>query len=165
MAASPTLGVIQHELYGNRYSKKRNHLYIVSYLIVFSILRTLARLGLQALMICLGVPVIFSELWVNMGGSLIMGFLSEDRSLFQREWKDAVSKARQCQPQEADSPIIDKDKKETDEAVIIAAVKAHKAAKRLFRCSLKSQLASVTCSLLSCPSSEMHSLLCLTNST
>ncbi len=28
----------------------------------------------------------FSELWANFGGSLFMGFLSEDRMLFKEEW-------------------------------------------------------------------------------
>ena len=59
-----------------------------------------------------------------------MGFLSEDRSLFQREWKMAVSKARQRRPQRINRPITQDDEKETDEAVIVAAVEAHKAAKK-----------------------------------
>ncbi|KAK0640068.1 Fluoride export protein 1 [Lasiodiplodia hormozganensis] len=33
-----------------------------------------------------GAPVIFSELWANVGGTLIMGFLAEDRNLFREEW-------------------------------------------------------------------------------
>ena len=61
-------------------------LYTVSYLILFSILGTLARLGLQAITFYPGAPIIFSELWANFGGSLLMGFLSEDRMLFLEEW-------------------------------------------------------------------------------
>jgi fluoride exporter len=66
-----------------RASKLATELYTVSYLISFSILGTLARLGLQALTVYPGSPVITSELWVNVGGSIIMGFLSEDRKLFK----------------------------------------------------------------------------------
>lgn len=62
----------------------------ISYLIFFSILGTLARLGLQAITFYPGAPVAFSELWANVAGSFIMGFLSEDRKLFGSGW--AVSK-------------------------------------------------------------------------
>lgn len=58
----------------------------VSYLIFFSILGTLARLGLQAITFYPGAPVAFSELWANVAGSFIMGFLSEDRMLFGSGW-------------------------------------------------------------------------------
>jgi len=61
-------------------------LYTISYLILFAILGTLARLGLQAITFYSGAPVIFSVLWANFGGSLFMGFLSEDRMLFREEW-------------------------------------------------------------------------------
>ena len=61
-------------------------LYVVSYLILFSFLGTLARLGLQAITFYPGAPLIFSQLWANFGGSLFMGFLSEDRMLFREEW-------------------------------------------------------------------------------
>jgi CrcB protein len=61
-------------------------LYTLSYLIIFSIFGTLARLGLQALTFYPGAPVVFSILWPNFAGSLFMGFLSEDRMLFKEEW-------------------------------------------------------------------------------
>ncbi|KAK7540367.1 CrcB-like protein-domain-containing protein [Phyllosticta citricarpa] len=61
------------------------HLYTISYLIFFSIFGTLARLGLQWLTFYPGAPVVFSELWANVGGSFIMGFLAEDRQLFREE--------------------------------------------------------------------------------
>src|SRR5436305_11274869 len=61
-------------------------LYTVSYLVLFSMLGTLARLGVQALTFYRGAPVVTSVLWANFGGSLIMGFLSEDRQLFKEEW-------------------------------------------------------------------------------
>jgi fluoride ion exporter CrcB/FEX len=58
----------------------------VSYLILFSILGTLARLGMQWLTFYPGAPVVFTVLWANVGGTLIMGFLGEDRRLFAQEW-------------------------------------------------------------------------------
>jgi fluoride ion exporter CrcB/FEX len=61
-------------------------IYTISYLIFFSILGTLARLGLQALTYYPGAPVIFSSIWPNFAGSLVMGFLAEDRMLFSHEW-------------------------------------------------------------------------------
>lgn len=64
------------------------HLYTVSYLIVFAIFGTLARLGLQALTFYPGAPVVTGVLWANVGGSLIMGFLLEDRRVFREEWGD-----------------------------------------------------------------------------
>ncbi|CAN9122637.1 unnamed protein product [Alternaria alternata] len=67
-------------------SRLATELYTVSYLIFFSIWGTLARLGLQALTFYPGAPVIFSELWANVAGTFIMGFLSEDRRLFAAEW-------------------------------------------------------------------------------
>ncbi|KAM7192812.1 CrcB-like domain containing protein [Rhypophila sp. PSN 637] len=67
-------------------SKLATQLYTVSYLILFSILGTLARLGLQALV---GdyprAPVIFPSLWPNFAGCLVMGFLAEDVRLFRHE--------------------------------------------------------------------------------
>lgn len=74
---------------GNNSSKsssKATQIYTMSYLIFFSCLGTLARLGLQALTFYPGSPVIFSELWANFGGCLFMGFFIEDRKLFREEW-------------------------------------------------------------------------------
>jgi len=129
-AAASTSCAIEHGTYVNRFPEMQKHLYITSYLILFSILGTLARLGLQALTIYPGAPVNFSELWANVGGSFMMGFLSEDRSLFQREWKEAFSKARQRRPQRTNQPIMHDDENEIDEALIVATVEAHKAAKK-----------------------------------
>ncbi|KAJ5367469.1 hypothetical protein N7541_001410 [Penicillium brevicompactum] len=67
-------------------SKHATHLYTVSYLIFFSFLGTLARLGLQALTFYSGAPVVTGVLWANVSGSLVMGFLSEDKNLFREEW-------------------------------------------------------------------------------
>ena len=66
-------------------SKFETQLHTISYLIFFSILGTLARLGLQALTVYPGAPVQTGVLWANFGGSLVMGFLSEDRALFYHE--------------------------------------------------------------------------------
>ncbi|CAF9931377.1 MAG: hypothetical protein GOMPHAMPRED_005904 [Gomphillus americanus] len=63
--------------------------YTISYLIFFSIWGTLARLGLQALTTYPGAPATQGVLWANVGGSLIMGFLAEDRQMFQEPWGSA----------------------------------------------------------------------------
>jgi CrcB protein len=67
-------------------SRIATELYTISYLVFFAIWGTLARLGLQALTFYPGAPVIFSELWANVAGTFIMGFLAEDRRLFHAEW-------------------------------------------------------------------------------
>ncbi|KAH7384038.1 CrcB-like protein-domain-containing protein [Phaeosphaeria sp. MPI-PUGE-AT-0046c] len=69
-----------------RASRIATELYTVSYLIFFSIWGTLARLGLQALTFYPGAPVVFSELWANVAGTFVLGFLAEDRQLFHSEW-------------------------------------------------------------------------------
>ncbi|KAH6693811.1 CrcB-like protein-domain-containing protein [Plectosphaerella plurivora] len=58
------------------------HLYTYSYLILFALLGTLARLGVQALNKYPSAPIAFPVLWANVGGSFIMGFLIEDRRIF-----------------------------------------------------------------------------------
>ncbi|OCK93104.1 uncharacterized protein K441DRAFT_566618, partial [Cenococcum geophilum 1.58] len=67
-------------------SRFATQLYTVSYLVFFSILGTLARLGLQWLTFYPGAPVVTSVLWANFAGTLFMGFLAEDRRLFRDEW-------------------------------------------------------------------------------
>ncbi|KAI6087217.1 CrcB-like protein-domain-containing protein [Hypoxylon rubiginosum] len=67
-------------------SRFATEIYTVSYLVLFAILGTLARLGLQALTFYVGAPVSFSSVWPNFAGSLVMGFLAEDRMLFRYEW-------------------------------------------------------------------------------
>lgn len=69
-----------------RASEFATQVYIYSYLIFFSILGTLARLGVQWLTFYPAAPVVTPVLWANFSGSLIMGFLSEDRRLFRDEW-------------------------------------------------------------------------------
>ncbi|KAH7349833.1 CrcB-like protein-domain-containing protein [Plectosphaerella cucumerina] len=58
------------------------HFYTHSHLILFALLGTLARLGVQALNRYPSAPISFPVLWANVGGSFIMGFLIEDRRLF-----------------------------------------------------------------------------------
>lgn len=67
-------------------SKLETQLYTVSYLVFFAILGTLARLGLQALTVYPGAPVVTGVLWANVGGCILMGFFSEDKNLFREEW-------------------------------------------------------------------------------
>lgn len=74
-----------------RASRFATEIYTISYLVFFSITGTLARLGLQALTFYPGAPVQTGLLWPNVGGSLIMGFLSEDRKLFRDEWGTSSS--------------------------------------------------------------------------
>ena len=68
---------------------------VPSYLVLFSILGALARLGMQALTTYAGTPIAFPELWANVGGCLIMGYLSEDKMFFQKQWNTAVKSVRQ----------------------------------------------------------------------
>jgi len=69
-------------------------LYTVAYLIIFSIFGTLARLGVQWLTFYPGAPVVFSNLWANFGGTLIIGFFLEDHKLFRSE-KDTSPRTSQ----------------------------------------------------------------------
>ena len=63
--------------------------YIVSYLIMFSFVGTILRMATETLSFYPGTPVNTSVLWANVGGSLIMGFLSEDKELFHFKEVDA----------------------------------------------------------------------------
>lgn len=67
-------------------SRLATQLYTLSYLVFFSIFGTLARIGLTHLTTYPGAPTIFPTLWANVGGSFVMGFLTEDRKLFRHEW-------------------------------------------------------------------------------
>jgi fluoride ion exporter CrcB/FEX len=84
-------------------SRVATELYTISYLIFFAILGTLARLGLQALTFYPNAPVIFSELWANVAGTFIMGFLAEDRRLFAAEW----SRGGEAVPEPMDIPAAE----------------------------------------------------------
>lgn len=65
----------------------------VSALIFFSLVGTLARLGLEAVTLYPNTPVSSRVLWANLGGSFFMGFLAEDRRLFRQEWGSPNPKA------------------------------------------------------------------------
>ncbi|KIW97376.1 uncharacterized protein Z519_02768 [Cladophialophora bantiana CBS 173.52] len=60
--------------------------YVIGYLIFFAIFGTLSRLGVEAINTYPDAPVLSPVLWANVGGSLIFGFLAEDRQLFKEEW-------------------------------------------------------------------------------
>ncbi|KAI1313787.1 CrcB-like protein-domain-containing protein [Xylaria venustula] len=66
-------------------SKWATEFYTVSYLILFAVFGTLARLGLQALTFYPGAAIPFSSVWPNFAGTLVIGFLTEDRMLFRYE--------------------------------------------------------------------------------
>lgn len=70
------------------------HLFILSYLVFFSIFGTLARLGLQWLTFYPGAPTVLGVLWANFAGSLFMGFLSEDRMLFREAQRGIAPSSR-----------------------------------------------------------------------
>ncbi|KXL47963.1 hypothetical protein M433DRAFT_158490 [Acidomyces richmondensis BFW] len=75
----------------------------VSYLLFFSILGTLARLGMQWLTFYPNVVVSTPVLWANVGGSLIMGFLVEERKFFENfmppgQGKDQFRKTKKTIP-------------------------------------------------------------------
>jgi fluoride ion exporter CrcB/FEX len=66
-------------------SRLQTEAFTISYLVFFSILGTLGRVGLSALTSYPGAPVIFESIWPNFAGCLVMGFLAEDRMLFRTE--------------------------------------------------------------------------------
>ncbi|PBP25349.1 CrcB-like protein [Diplocarpon rosae] len=119
----------EREKESQKASKAVTKLYVISYLVLFSFLGTLARLGLQAITFYPGAPVVFSELWANLGGSVFMGFLSEDRMLFRDEWGTSkyhhqIQKGKKQKQEEESSSG-------SDNAVDLdAAKKAHAATKK-----------------------------------
>lgn len=66
-------------------SRLATQLYTISYLVVFAILGTLARLGLQSLTTYPQSPTYIPSLWPNFAGCLVMGFLAEDQTLFSQD--------------------------------------------------------------------------------
>lgn len=107
-----------------RASKFSTQLYTVSYLILFSIFGTLARLGLQAITFYPGAPVQTGVLWANFAGSFIMGFLLEDRRLFRDGWG-----GQPLVPPEEGS-VGEEDRRLTTQRYIAAARKEHAAVKK-----------------------------------
>lgn len=55
----------------------------ISWLVFFAILGTLARLGVEAISTYPNAPFPSPVLWANLGGSLLLGFLLEDRRFFR----------------------------------------------------------------------------------
>jgi len=105
-------------------------LYTLSYLVFFAILGTLARLGLQAITSYPGAPITFSSLWPNFGGSLFMGFLSEDRMLFKEEWGTPTYHQ---QVEKSKIQVQDEENSSADSSKVVdlaVAKKAHLATKK-----------------------------------
>lgn len=75
-------------------SRALSQLFVHSHLIFFSLFGVLARLGLVALTAYPGAPLATTVVWANVAGSLVIGFLREDRMLFRRHWHAAVEKTR-----------------------------------------------------------------------
>ena len=65
-------------------SRFATQLYTHSYLILFSMLGTWARLGITQLTRYPGAPVTFPAAWANFAGCLMMGFLAEDQMVFRQ---------------------------------------------------------------------------------
>ncbi|KAL5381102.1 hypothetical protein DPSP01_007358 [Paraphaeosphaeria sporulosa] len=85
-------------------------LYTVSYLIIFSIFGTLARLGVQWLALYPGAPSTFPVLWANFGGTLFMGFLSQDRRLFREEWGQRAPTPPRTPPSDEEKALEQKNR-------------------------------------------------------
>ncbi|KAK5938391.1 hypothetical protein PMZ80_009361 [Knufia obscura] len=83
----------------SRPPKWLEELYILSWLTFFSLLGTLARLGVEAITQYPDAPVTSRVLWANLGGSFFMGFLVEDRNLF-----GLPTNLRPPTPKEEDQP-------------------------------------------------------------
>ena len=111
-------------------SRLATQVYTLSYLVLFSMFGTLARLGLQALTEYERNPVIFLSAWPNFAGCFLMGFLSEDRMLFKYAcgtptYDQEVKKAEAQRP-EAES----RSSSPSEHVNLMAAKKAHAATKK-----------------------------------
>lgn len=116
---------------GSTMSQKLTQLYTLSYLVFFAIMGTLARLGLTALTHYVDTPVLFTTLWANFGGSLVMGFLTEDRMLFRREWGTATYDRVLAQAKKQDEEEGGEGSGPSRPSVdLVAAKKAHLACKK-----------------------------------
>lgn len=113
-----------------RASKFATQLYTISHLIFWSFIGTLARLGLQALTFYPGAPVQTGVLWANFAGSLVMGFLSEERQLFREEWGSNPKYLEEEVAKKYDEERDTMSKKEQSDADIAAARKKHGAVKK-----------------------------------
>ncbi|KAI1827393.1 CrcB-like protein-domain-containing protein [Xylaria intraflava] len=111
-------------------SKRTTEFYTISYLILFAIFGTLARLGLQALTFYPAAPISFSSVWPNFAGCLIIGFLTEDRMLFRYEWGDRSNHIQQRQDQLPNHKKDEESGSPDSQQDIAAAKKAHLAIKK-----------------------------------
>ncbi|KAJ4033044.1 hypothetical protein NW761_007220 [Fusarium oxysporum] len=105
-------------------------LYTHSYLIFFSIMGTLAREGMTALLVYPGAPVIFPTLWVNFAGCLIMGFLAEDRMLFRHEWGEGTYCKEENQSPDTSGAVSDDTTKDQGTTDLEVVKKAHLSVKK-----------------------------------
>lgn len=100
---------------------------VISYLVFFSILGVLARLGLQALSLYPGAPIAIAETWANVAGTFVLGFLREDQLLFRSHQyaasQDTHQDANSTQEIEAAAPSPTKAKAGQDSAKQAALTK------------------------------------------
>ena len=105
-----------------------SEIYVHSYLIFFSILGVLARLGVVAFTSFPRAPLTTTVVWANVSGSLIMGLLREDRLLFRRHWHASLSKTRVSRHTPGngnDESELEDDVEATTEAYITARSTVH----------------------------------------
>ncbi|RMX83333.1 hypothetical protein D0867_16100, partial [Hortaea werneckii] len=125
---------ISRERRRSNFSRGLTQIYIYSYLVFFSILGVLARLGLQALTLYPGAPIATTDLWANFAGCLVIGFLREDRMLFHSHWsksklQNGGSRETRAQAsQEGDSASSEEKSKDTDSEATRKAYEASRAA-------------------------------------
>ncbi|KAF1957999.1 hypothetical protein CC80DRAFT_443126, partial [Byssothecium circinans] len=124
ITALPHIGDNQSIPAQSAHSGVLTELYAISYLIFFSILGTLARLGLQWLTFYPGAPITFSNLWANVAGTFVLGFLAEDRRLFRQEWGNSLY----TPPRAPRSPQNDEEK--APEAINPAGKASHNKTKK-----------------------------------
>ncbi|CAK7199512.1 hypothetical protein SEUCBS139899_002192 [Sporothrix eucalyptigena] len=94
-------------------SRLRTELYTTAYLIFFSLMGTLARLGLISLTTYTGAPVSFGILWANFAGTAVLGFLAELSPIINRN-HEAAQKAAQAA--EAGNVDIEDEPEKNDDA-------------------------------------------------
>ncbi|KAI1206592.1 uncharacterized protein F4807DRAFT_226036 [Annulohypoxylon truncatum] len=111
-------------------SRLATEIYTVSYLILFAIFGTLARVGLSALTNYVGAPVVFSSVWPNFAGSMVLGFLAEDRMLFRYEWGTPTYALQLLRAKESELNETGESSSDRVAIDLAAAKKAHMATKK-----------------------------------
>ncbi|CAG8017357.1 unnamed protein product [Penicillium olsonii] len=89
---------------GDHTSEIWRNIYIIGHLTLFSFLGTLLRIAVECLTFYPGAPIATSVLWANVGGSMVMGFLSEDKNLFTIKKPGPKKTDDETFQQEVDSP-------------------------------------------------------------